>query len=114
MRGLYDTRAMTKTFGQWVCIPTSNHAHDYRLIKPDGSSLPVNGLLTNDHSEQRAIAKLLTSTPEMLDHLRYSYKTLNFVAGELLGQGKTDLIAYHDSRNLADAIAEILFKVIDE
>jgi hypothetical protein len=40
------------------CEYTSNHAHDYRLFKPDGSPLPVN-TPANDHSEQRAMAKYI-------------------------------------------------------
>lgn len=53
------------TPGPWGCISTSDHAHDYRLTKPDGSRLPVNAPY-NDHSEQRANANLIAATLEML------------------------------------------------
>lgn len=48
----------------WGCVDTSNHAHDYRLTKSDGSPLPVNAV-ANDHSEQRAYAVLIGAAPEL-------------------------------------------------
>jgi hypothetical protein len=53
------------TPGPWTCFDTSNHAHDYRLTKPDGSPLPVNAPY-NDHSEQRANARLIAKAPDLL------------------------------------------------
>ena len=52
------------TPGPWGCTYTSNHAHDYRLTKANGHSLPVNEE-GNDHSEQRANARLIARAPEM-------------------------------------------------
>ena len=52
------------TPGPWGCTYTSNHAHDYRLTKAGGHSLPVNAE-GNDHSEQRANARLIARAPEM-------------------------------------------------
>ena len=106
---------MSKTFGPWACIPTSNHAHDYRLTQPNGSSLPVNdGLGTNDHSEQRAIAKLLASAPDMFNNLRYSLASLNFIIEELSDMHLQHSDAYNDACNRANAIEEALSKIIDQ
>ena len=55
----------THTPGPWACTYTSNHAHDYRLTKPNGSPLPVNAP-SNDRSEQRANADLIASAPDLL------------------------------------------------
>lgn len=55
-------------YGRWACTYTSNHAHDYRLTKPDGSPLPVNAG-ANDHSEQRAYARLIAAAPTILQEL---------------------------------------------
>ena len=52
------------TPGPWGCTYTSNHAHDYRLTKAGGHRLPVNAE-GNDHSEQRANARLIARAPEM-------------------------------------------------
>lgn len=52
------------TPGPWACKDTSNHAHDYRLFRPDGSPLPVTAP-ANDHSEQRANARLIAAAPDM-------------------------------------------------
>jgi hypothetical protein len=57
------------TPGPWGCCDTSYHAHDYRLTKPNGEPLPVNAPY-NDHSEQRANARLIALAPEMLEALR--------------------------------------------
>lgn len=57
------------TPGPWGCSDTSYHAHDYRLTKPDGSHLPVNAPY-NDHSEQRANARLIALAPAMLAALK--------------------------------------------
>ncbi|MES2155406.1 MAG: hypothetical protein V4510_09760 [bacterium] len=57
------TKTTPHTPGPWGCVDTSNHAHDYRLTKPDGSHLPVNAPY-NDHSEQRANARLIAAAPE--------------------------------------------------
>ena len=65
-----STKTMTKhTPGPWGCIYTSNHEHDYRLTKPDGSLLPVNAP-ANDRSEQRANACLIKAAPDMLEALK--------------------------------------------
>jgi hypothetical protein len=61
---------MTKhTPGPWGCVDTSNHAHDYRLTRPNGSRLPVSAE-GNDHSEQRANARLIAAAPSMLADLK--------------------------------------------
>ena len=56
-------------YGPWACTYTSNHAHDYRLTKPDGTPLPVNAE-ANDHSEQRAYARLIAAAPDLLEALK--------------------------------------------
>lgn len=53
------------TPGPWYCIPTSYHAHDYRLIKPDKTPLPYQAE-ANDHSEARANARLIAAAPDLL------------------------------------------------
>lgn len=61
-----QTQNQTKhTPGPWGCLDTSNHAHDYRLTKPDGRPLPLT-VEANDHSEQRANARLIAAAPELL------------------------------------------------
>lgn len=61
---------MTKhTPGPWRCVDTSYHAHDYRLLRPDGLPLPVKAE-ANDHSEQRANARLIAASPELLEALK--------------------------------------------
>lgn len=61
---------MTKhTPGPWLCVDTSNHAHDYRLLRPDGLPMPVNAE-GNDHREQRATARLISAAPELLETLQ--------------------------------------------
>ncbi len=70
---------MTKskhTPGPWGCCDTSYHAHDYRLTKPNGFPLPLN-VVANDHSEQRANARLIAAAPDM-------YEVLDLVAHEEL------------------------------
>lgn len=57
------------TPGPWGCVDTSNHAHDYRLTQPNGQPLPLN-VVANDHTEQRANAKLIAAAPLMLNALR--------------------------------------------
>jgi hypothetical protein len=60
---------MKHTPGPWGCIDTSNYAHDYRLTKPDGSTLPLH-VEANDHSEQRANARLIAAAPDLLEALK--------------------------------------------
>lgn len=55
----------THTPGPWGCADTSYHAHDYRLSRPNGEHLPVNAPY-NDHSEQRANARLIAAAPDLL------------------------------------------------
>lgn len=57
------------TPGPWGCKDTSNHSHDYRLSKKDGSTLPVHAP-HNDHAEQRANAKLIAAAPDLLAALQ--------------------------------------------
>jgi len=54
------------TPGPWACHDTSNYAHDYRLFRPDGMPLPLN-VIANDHSEQRANARLIATAPDLLE-----------------------------------------------
>jgi hypothetical protein len=56
------------TPGPWACTYTSNHAHDYRLTRPNGQPLPVNAE-ANDRSEQRANARLIAAAPDILKAL---------------------------------------------
>ena len=65
---------MKHTPGPWGCIDTSNHAHDYRLTKPDGSTLPLH-VEANDHSEQRANARLIAAAPDLLEALEDAVST---------------------------------------
>ena len=60
----------THTPGPWGCCYTSNHAHDYRLTKPNFDTLPVNAP-SNDHSEQRANARLIAAAPDLLAALEW-------------------------------------------
>jgi hypothetical protein len=64
------------------CVPTSNHAHDYRLTKPDGSPLPYGPGPGNDHSEQRAIAKILGASFDLLARAKASEILLVHAFGE--------------------------------
>lgn len=57
------------TPGPWYCVDTSNHAHDYRLLAANGVPLPLN-VVANDHSEQRANARLIAAAPDLLAALR--------------------------------------------
>ena len=52
------------TPGPWGCVYTSFRAHDYRLTRPDGMMI-VNAP-ANDHSEQRANARLIAAAPDLL------------------------------------------------
>ena len=56
------------TPGPWGCVDTSYHAHDYRLTKPNGQPLPLT-VVANDHSEQRANARLIAAAPDLLEAL---------------------------------------------
>ena len=56
---------MKITSGPWHCVYTSDHAHDYRLTKPDGLPLAVSAE-ANDRSEQRANAKAIAALPELI------------------------------------------------
>jgi hypothetical protein len=60
----------THTPGPWACTYTSNHAHDYRLTRPNGQPLPINAE-ANDRSEQRANARLIAAAPEMFAALQW-------------------------------------------
>lgn len=66
------------TPGPWACVDASNHAHDYRLTKPNGEPLPVNAP-GNDHSEQRANARLIAAAPDLLEALEESNAALHAV-----------------------------------
>jgi len=57
------------TQGPWGCTYTSNYAHDYRLTQPNGAPLPLH-VEANDHSVQRANARLIASSPDLLDALQ--------------------------------------------
>lgn len=56
------------TPGPWGCILTSYHAHDYRLINPNGTPMLLM-IEANDHSEQRANARLIAAAPDLLEAL---------------------------------------------
>lgn len=62
-----DTKPWTP--GPWGCVYTSNHAHDYRLTRPNGSLLPLS-VEANDHSEQRANARLIAAAPDLAEVVR--------------------------------------------
>jgi len=46
------------TPGPWICVDTSHHAHDYRL-------LPLDGCAKFDQDSARANARLISIAPEM-------------------------------------------------
>lgn len=83
------------TPGPWGCIGTSYHAHDYRLTKPDAAPLPLN-VKANDHSEQRANARLIAAAPDLLEALyqirdlpedsRIHYKVAQRAISKALGE----------------------------
>lgn len=55
---------MTNIPKEWVCLPTSNHAHHY-VLELKNAQMPFNG---ND--EARAYAKVLTAAPKLLASLK--------------------------------------------
>lgn len=57
------------TPGPWGCDWTSHHSHDYRLQQPNGAPLRL-VVEANDHSEQRANARLIAAAPELLAALQ--------------------------------------------
>jgi hypothetical protein len=61
---------MKHTPGPWGCVYTSFHAHDYRLTKPNGETLPINAPC-NDRSEQRANERLIAAAPDLLEALEH-------------------------------------------
>jgi hypothetical protein len=63
------------TAGPWGCTYTSSHAHDYRITGANGFALPLK-IEANDHSEQRANARLIAAAPELLEAL---YAALPFI-----------------------------------
>jgi hypothetical protein len=79
------------TPGPWGCAYTSNHAHDYRLTHPNGSVLPLN-VEANDHSEQRANARLIAASPDMITALREAEAVLA-EAHENCGGGEDTIFA---------------------
>ena len=74
------TDTTTHTPGPWGCSDTSYHAHDYRLTRPDGSPLPLN-VIANDHSEQRANARLIAAAPDLLARLEEALDALEDCGG---------------------------------
>jgi len=50
------------TPGPWICVDTSHHAHDYRL-------LPLDSCAKFDQESARANARLISIAPEMYDLL---------------------------------------------
>lgn len=73
---------MTKhTPGPWDCVPTSYHAHDYRLIKPDKTPLPYRAE-ANDHSEARANARLIAAAPDLLAALEVIAADSRWTSGD--------------------------------
>ena len=65
------------TPGPWACTYTSNHAHDYRLTRPNGQPLPINAE-ANDRSEQRANARLIAMAPNLLNLCERAFRALNW------------------------------------
>jgi len=65
------------TPGPWACTYTSNHAHDYRLTRPNGQPLPINAE-ANDRSEQRANARLIAMAPNLLNLCERAVRALNW------------------------------------
>lgn len=61
--------ATAHTPGPWACTYTSNHAHDYRITRANGLKLPL-VVIANDHSEQRANARLIGAAPDLLEALQ--------------------------------------------
>lgn len=73
---------MARKFGPWACTYTSNHAHDYRITKPNGSPLPVNAP-GNDRSEQREIARLIAAAPDLLDVAKMALAVAEYELGKV-------------------------------
>lgn len=67
------------TPGPWYCVDTSNHAHDYRLTDKNGFPLYVNAE-ANDHSQQRANARLIAAAPELLSAAKDALESLKRLA----------------------------------
>ena len=65
------------TPGPWACTYTSNYAHDYRLTRPNGQPLPINAE-ANDRSEQRANARLIAASPELLNLCERAFRALDW------------------------------------
>lgn len=91
------------TPGPWACHDTSFHAHDYRLSRPDGSFLPVTAPY-NDHSEQRANARLIAAAPDMLATLH--------LALAALGDATAQLQAFDGDMSLVSAVSADVSAVI--
>ena len=85
------------TPGPWSCDWTSNHAHDYRLTRPSGRPLPIYAP-GNDHSQQRANARLIAAAPDLLEALD---KLLAATVDEDLKYGITLTEAEEEARALA-------------
>jgi len=63
------------TPGPWGCAYTSNYAHDYRITREDKTPLLLT-VIANDHSEQRANARLIAAAPDLLAALQLCERAL--------------------------------------
>jgi methionine synthase I (cobalamin-dependent) len=114
---------MKHTPGPWGCIDTSNHAHDYRLTKPDGSTLPLH-VEANDHSEQRANARLIAAAPDLLTELHKARAALQESLDELIKShthpstglitDDADLLAIESDQDLINSIDAAIAKATGE
>ena len=66
---------VSHTPGPWACTYTSNHAHDYRITRANGLKLPL-VVIANDHSEQRANARLIGAAPDLLEALQNALEVI--------------------------------------
>jgi len=88
------------TPGPWGCIYTSNHAHNYRITRADKTPLPLT-VIANDHSEQRANARLIAAAPELLEALKEAEGVMRLLWGCFLAKDY-----YRWGEDDADALAK--------
>lgn len=97
--------ATRHTPGPWGCVGTSNHAHDYRLTKPNGDTLPINSS-ANDHSEQRANAAFIVRACNAHDELLAALKMAEEMVSSLYETAGLDADTDPDILKIRAAIAK--------
>ena len=95
------------TPGPWACTYTSNHAHDYRITKVNGAPLSLK-VSANDRAEQRANARLIAATPELLDETIRTVGVLDRLADWLKAQNMGHTEQYASVCNRHDVLARLV------